>query len=99
MIYVVVSDKCQFCDKQLDIMQRSFFDDEYKVVKVGSEEAKQLPSKPVISAVPFIVVADGIGGATYADAGVIDGTSLRKIDRRETGAFNLKKVREAQAVA
>jgi len=99
MIYVVVSEDCPFCEKQLDIMQRSFFEDEYKVVKAGSEEAKGLPSSPAISAVPFIVVADGIGGAIYADAGVVDGTSLRKIDRRETGAFNLKKVREAQAVA
>jgi len=99
MIYVVVSDQCSFCDKQLDIMQRSFFDDEYKIVKLGSEEAKRLPSSPSISAVPFIVVADGLGASVYADAGVIDGTTLRKIDRRETVAFNLKKVREAQAVA
>jgi hypothetical protein len=99
MIYVVVSDQCPFCDKQLDIMQRSFFDDEYKIVKVGSDDAKKLPSQPVVTAVPFIVVSDDLGKTTYADAGVIDGTSLRKIDRRETGAFNLKKVREAQAVA
>lgn len=99
MIYVVVSDECPFCDRQLEIMQQSFFDDEYQIVKVGSDQARKLPSAPKVEAVPFVLVTGNRNDVIYAEPGVLDGTSLRKIDRRETGAFNLKRTREAQSVA
>jgi hypothetical protein len=96
MLDIVVSDNCPHCEAQLEAVDKSFFHDEYRVIRVGSPEFETYPEKSRVNAVPFVIVRDGITGAVkYAAKGVHDGTALRQIERRQPGqAFNLKSARE-----
>lgn len=96
MVEVIVSDNCPHCEAQLDVMQKSFFADEYRIIKVGSVEFDILPEKDEVDAVPFVLVRDDGGSVRYARKGVHDGTALRKIYRgHTTEPFNLRRVRAA----
>ena len=92
MIDVVVSDKCELCHDQLDIMKKSFFEDEFRIINVSSPEFENFDQREKIDGVPFIVVREDSGKVKYASPGVHDGTLLRKIERR-TEVFNLKRER------
>ena len=95
MIDVIVSDNCQHCESQLDIMRKSFFEDEYRIVKESSEAFISHEYKNNIVGFPYIIVKDDEdGNIMYASVGVHDGTALRKIQRRgSVGAFNLSKAK------
>lgn len=95
MIDVIVSDNCPHCDKQIENINKSFFSDEFRVVKLGSTEFERLEEKEIVDGVPFVVVRDMLGAVKYAAKGVHEGTELRKIDRSEPVApFNLRRQRE-----
>lgn len=93
MIDVIVSNTCPHCDTQVEAMQKSFFNDEYRIINIASQEFNTYESKTMIDAVPFIIVKDRAGSVKYAASGVVDGTELRKIDRDTSPAFNLRKAR------
>jgi hypothetical protein len=96
MIEIIISDDCPHCEQQLDVMQKSFFADEYRIIRVGSDEFDRLPDRVAVNAVPFVLVRDDDGAVKYAGKGVHDGTELRKIDRRTSSEpFNLRRVRAA----
>ena len=99
MLEIVVSDNCPHCEAQLEAVDKSFFHDEYRILRVGSPEFETWPEKGLVDAVPFVLVRDGSTGAVkYASKGMHDGTTLRQIERRQPGAaFNLKQVRELTA--
>jgi glutaredoxin len=99
VIDVIVSDDCPYCEEQLEVMQKSFFNDEYRVIKSGTEEFNEYEGKGSVDAVPFVVVRNDDGSVKYASKGVHDGTRLRKIERQEPGEpFNWKRHREALVV-
>lgn len=82
MIDVIVSNSnCPHCDTQKKIMTKSFFIDEYNIIVMGSEKFQSYDLKDKVDAVPFIIVRDEIGAIKYAEKGIMDGTSLRKIER------------------
>jgi len=95
MIDIVVSDKCEHCHQQLDIMEKSFFQDEFRVINVSSPEFKTFDQRENVVGVPFVVVRGPSGGVKYSGPGVHDGTQLRKIERKTTEPFNLRKDRAA----
>lgn len=82
MIEIIVSDSCPHCEAQLEVMRKSFFEDEYKVIKVGSADFE--PRRSKVDAVPFVIVLDPEGEVKYANRGIHDGTALRKIERGAT---------------
>lgn len=81
MIEVVVSDSCPHCVDQIDVMKRSFFDDEYEIIKVGSAKFASYDLREAVIGVPFLVVRGEDGEVSYQGAGVVDGTTLRQIFR------------------
>lgn len=93
MIDVIVSDECQHCESQLEIMRKSFFEDEYRVIKSDSEEFRSHEHKSDVIGFPYIIVRDEDEAVTYASVGVHDGTELRKILRKGL-AFNLSKEKQ-----
>jgi glutaredoxin len=99
VIDVIVSDDCPHCEEQLDVMQKSFFVGEYRVIKAGTKEFEEYENKSSIDAVPFIVIRGDDGSVKYAAKGIHDGTKLHKIERQGTSEpFNLKRHREVIAV-
>jgi len=93
MIDVIVSDNCEHCHQQLDIMQRSFFNDEFRIINVSSPEFEKFDQREKVIGVPFVVVRGASGGVKYSAPGIHDGTQLRKIERKTTEPFNLRKDR------
>jgi len=93
MIDIVISDKCEHCHKQLDIMQKSFFKDEFRIINAASPEFQNFDQRDSVQGFPFVVVRGPMGGVKYSGLGVHDGTQLRKIERRTTEPFNLRKDR------
>lgn len=91
MIDVVISGDCKHCHEQLEVMKKSFFEDEYRIVGVGSPEFECLDCKEAVDGVPFIIVRGQDGRAKYAKVGLHDGTELRKIERRIPEPFNLSR--------
>jgi glutaredoxin len=96
VIYVVISDDCPHCEKQLEYMRKSFFEDEYRIVKYASDDFESLSFKEKVTGVPFVAIFDRTN-LCYAEAGVLDGTALRRIERfgGKAEAFNLHKARSA----
>lgn len=96
MIDVVISDSCPHCETQLDVMRKSFFEDEYRIINSDSKEFEIYDVKDDVIGFPFVVVRDEQGNIKYADAGVHDGTELHKIERRKpTEPFNLRRTTAA----
>jgi predicted thioredoxin/glutaredoxin len=91
MIDVVISENCKHCNEQLEVMRKSFFDDEYRIVGIASPEFESLDCKDAVVGVPFIIVRGQDGRAKYKEVGLHDGTELRKIERRIPEPFNLSK--------
>jgi hypothetical protein len=105
MIDVVVSySMCPHCEIQRTIMEKSFFPNEYRIIEFGSKEFESFDLKANVDAVPFVVVRDDDNGAVkFARKGIMDGTSLRKIERTGTlnqdegKVFNLREARFTQS--
>lgn len=95
MIDLVISNDCPHCVKQLEIMKKSFFEDEYRIISEGSEAYGEYDA--MAEGFPFLVVKDDDSGeVTYAAVGVHSGTQLRKIQRVGTDSpvpFNLRHAR------
>lgn len=91
MVDLIIASDCPHCDQQKDVMRKSFFPDEYRTIQVGSDEFEALDCKEDVDAVPFVVVRDESGRVKYAKAGVVDGTTLRKLERAAPFVFNLEK--------
>jgi len=111
MIDVIISSsKCPHCDQQKAIMQKSFFQDEYRFIEIGSKEFETLDVKEKVDAVPFIIVRNDDGSIKYAAKGALDGTSLHQIERLgavvnepvnvvlAAASFNLSRTRQYQQV-
>jgi len=102
MIEIVVSKNgCPHCATQKAIMNKSFFTNEYKLIEVGSTDFESFDLKDRIEAVPFVVVREDDGKVRYAKTGVVDGITLRKLERgyekdQPSKIFNLKSFREQQ---
>ena len=95
MIDIIVSKDCLHCESQLDVMQKSFFEDEYRIINENSKEYSEYESE--VTGFPFIIVKDEKEKIMYSSVGVHSGTKLRKIQRQGTdskGPFNLKLSRE-----
>lgn len=102
MIEIIVSSSmCPHCEMQKTVMKRSFFENEYRIIEVGTPEFAAYDLKEKVDAVPFIVVRDENGMIQHAAKGALDGTTLRQIER--VGApvveqvFNLREARNASA--
>jgi len=104
MIDVIVSPNgCPHCAEQRAVMVKSFFNDEYNIIAVGSAEFEALSDevKDQVDGVPFVIVKEG-NEVKYARKGLVDGTTLRQIERLGAPAetvFNLKESRRELAVA
>lgn len=97
MIDILVSNSCKHCVTQLDNMKKSFFDNEYRIINVGSKEFDSYDLRGDVDGVPFVVVRDEAGKIKYARGGVHDGTELRKIERRQPAEpFNLRLAKAAK---
>lgn len=94
MIDVIVSDKCPYCEDQLDVMKKSFFEEEYRIINCTSDEFEKYDQRQNVIGVPFVVVRDDDGEVTYSSVGIHDGTMLRKIQRRgPVKTFNMSVAR------
>lgn len=97
MIDVVISNSCKHCHTQLEVMQKSFFEDEYRIINADSSDFEGYKHRDKVVGFPFIVVRDDNGKVKYADVGVHDGTELHKIERRQpVKPFNLSQVAQAK---
>jgi len=77
-------------------MEKSFFKDEYRIIKADSTEFSTYEAREKVDAVPFVFVKKEDGSVKYAAAGVHDGTELRRIERSEPAkVFNLSRARAA----
>lgn len=95
MIDVIVSDNCPHCEDQVSVMEKSFFKEDYRIIRLNSAAFAEYDNKELIDAVPFVVVRETDGAVKYAAKGVHDGTRLWKIIRSEPEAFNLRRLRSA----
>jgi len=101
---VVAKNGCPHCATQKAIMSKSFFGNEYKVIEAGTPEFDAFDMKDKVQAVPFVVVRDDEGKVRYAETGVVDGITLRRLERGYSGSrppatpkvFNLKAFKEHQ---
>ena len=93
MIDVVISNSCQHCKTQLDVMRKSFFEDEYRIINADSDEFEKYDEKGSVVGFPFVVVRNEDGKVMYSKAGVHDGTELHKIERQKpVTPFNLSRM-------
>jgi len=103
MIDIIVSTSmCPHCEMQKTVMKKSFFDNEYRIIEIGTPEFETYDLKDRVDAVPFIVIRDDNGLIQHAAKGTLDGTVLRQIERTgapvsEEKVFNLKEARNDQA--
>src|ERR1017187_7009185 len=77
MIDVIVSSRCSHCVEQKEIMDRYFFDDEYRIIDSGGEDFAGYKYASKIRAVPCIVVEDEDEELVYAGIGVHSEERLR----------------------
>jgi glutaredoxin len=105
MIEIVVAKKgCPHCATQRAIMSKSFFGNEYRIIEAGTPDFDAFDMKDKVQSVPFVVVRDETGTVRYAETGVVDGTTLRRLERGYSGprqpatpkTFNLKAFKEHQ---
>lgn len=79
MIDVIVSNSCPHCAKQEEIMDRYFFDDEYRIIDSSGEGFAAYKYADHITKVPCIVVENEEKELVYAGVGVHSEENLRKI--------------------
>lgn len=81
MIEVIISSTfCANCERQQAIMQNSFFNNEYRIIRQGSPAFESLDLKDQIDELPCVIVRDDAGIRLMAK-GVMDGTSLRQAQK------------------
>jgi len=96
MIDIVVSDGCPFCPKQLEVMQKSFREGDYHVIRTGTKEFDEYELNESIDGFPFVVIRDKEGRVRYAAKGYMDARQLDARIARYSGpnrGFNLRKAR------
>lgn len=76
MIEVVVNSTCPYCTKQLNIMSQSF-QDQYKIIRVGSAEWNAYDLASEVEIVPYISIRVD-GKVTYKKAGFHPEATLKK---------------------
>jgi hypothetical protein len=76
-------------------MKSGFLNDEYRIIRVESEDFNSFDLKDRVSGVPFVVCRDDHGNVTYAKAGVVETEQLRRI--ANTLPFNFRRLRAARA--
>jgi hypothetical protein len=97
VIDIIVSDDCEHCEKQIENVTKTFSQNEFRIIKVGSVEFQDLAEKEIVDAVPFIIVRDHLGNAKYAALGVHEGIELKEIrDKKSIPVFNLRRHRDGE---
>lgn len=88
MIEVLSSRQCPFCDRQIEIMKKDFFDDEFVVIDVESRKFASYADPELIEeGVPCVVVRGEDGIVRFAHNGVVDSKELRQIERQVKRAY------------
>lgn len=86
MIEVIVCDECPFCDEQVEIMKKAFFDDEWKIINSRSKEFENHDCRDRAEAFPCTVIREG-GAVRHAAIGVVGGKELRRVERAAKQAW------------
>jgi glutaredoxin len=98
MIDVIVSSKCSHCAEQEEIMDRYFFDDEYRIIDSGGDDFAGYKYASRIRSVPCIVVENDKEELIYAGIGVHSEERLRNIAFGEAkSAFVLRAERQDES--
>jgi len=98
---VLANSECPHCAQQRTVMTKSFFENEYRIIEVGTPDFDALDVRDQIDGVPFVIVRED-NDVKYAKKGLVDGTTLRQIERLGAPAetvFNLKEARQAVVAA
>jgi len=88
MIEILSSHSCPYCDKQIELMKKEFFDDEFHVVDVEDAKFASYADRQLADeGVPCVVVRGEDGIVRFAHNGVVEPTELRQIERQVKRAY------------